>query len=325
MRKVRTILLAVIVAAGLGQVALAHWDPEDGHKMHYPQLPDPHGWDVCLRPMAVADDFMCSGTGPVNEIHFWISWKDDLVKPVPAWHLSIHADADGRPGRALWHFREGKVTLRYEEPSTQGWLCPCAPEEAEKVIADNHTKYAQVNITEIEEPFRQEEGTVYWLVIRAHMPLREEGIVQPEVGWKTSLEHFRKPAMWRRWPMNTTGAGWDVVAVSSAEQIDMAFVINGRQVQPLPMDFGDAPELYCITTPCHSYPTTLARNGARHVVDEAIFLGNPDLDYPQIDSEPDGQPTVTSDGDDTNGFDDEQGVILPESVTVRYAGHDGRR
>ena len=25
-------------------MALADWDPGDGHKMHFPQLPDPLGW-----------------------------------------------------------------------------------------------------------------------------------------------------------------------------------------------------------------------------------------------------------------------------------------
>ena len=73
MQKARTILLIVIVSVSLGQVALAHWNPDDGHKMHYPQLPDPHGWDVCLRLMAVADDFKCRTTGPITAIHFWAS------------------------------------------------------------------------------------------------------------------------------------------------------------------------------------------------------------------------------------------------------------
>ncbi|MCD6395038.1 MAG: hypothetical protein J7M40_16230 [Planctomycetes bacterium] len=317
MQKVKTILLIVIVSVSLGQVGLAHWDPDDGHKMHYPQLPDPQGWDVCLRPMAVADDFQCGATGPITEIHFWVSWKNDIVREVPAWHISIHEDADGRPGRALWRYKKGAVALKYEEPSEQGWLCQCDPIEAQKVIPNNHTKYAQVNITEIEEPFVQAEGTIYWLAIRGYMPLYEAGVIQPEVGWKTSLQHFRKPAVWMYWPMNSADNSWDAVAIPEYEQIDMAFVINGRNVQPIPLDFGDAPENRCedASTRCHAYPTTLDRNGARHVVNQGIFLGNPALDYPQIDSEKDGQPTIGSDGDDNNEFDDEQGVILPKSVT----------
>ncbi len=42
-------VLAAIAALGLALPALADWDPSDGHKMHYPQLPDPVGWDVKSR------------------------------------------------------------------------------------------------------------------------------------------------------------------------------------------------------------------------------------------------------------------------------------
>ena len=51
--------------------ALADWDIGDGHKMHYPQLPDPNGWDVNLTGNKVFDDWRCGGSGPVDDIHFW--------------------------------------------------------------------------------------------------------------------------------------------------------------------------------------------------------------------------------------------------------------
>jgi hypothetical protein len=76
-------------------------------------------------------------------------------------------------------------------------------------------------------------------------------------------------------------------------------------------DFGDAPEFRCddpADLRCISYPTTLARNGARHIVNPRIYMGNPYSDTVHIDAEPDGQPTFLADGDDINGFDDEDGV-----------------
>jgi len=74
-------------------------------------------------------------------------------------------------------------------------------------------------------------------------------------------------------------------------------------------DFGDAPEL-----PINGYPTTLLNNGARHTIVAGIFLGN------FVDQEPDGQPGTGADCDDTDCLfpsfgDDEDGVILPASVT----------
>ena len=292
--------------------ASAHWLPDDGHKMHYPQLPDPSGWDICLRPIAIADDFECSADGAITEIHFWISFKDDLVDDVLDWYVAIYDDRDSQPGQELWRFKEGQITIREEEPSEQGWICPCNVDGDQQVIPDNHKWYALVNITEIEEPFVQERGKIYWLVIRANATIYEEPEPQPEVGWKTSLDHFGSPAMWIKWPLSTSD-GWEPFAIPDVFPIDMAFVINGIIEPPLPRDFGDAPEECDSTVDCKCYPTTLLRNGARHIIIPGIFLGSPDGNT-QIDAEPDGLPTIGADGDDINGIDDEEGVKLPESL-----------
>jgi hypothetical protein len=62
----------------------------------------------------------------------------------------------------------------------------------------------------------------------------------------------------------------------------------------LSLDFGDAPD---------TYGTTLAANGARHVVGGALMLGA------TIDAEADGLPSASADGDDLNDTDDENGVL----------------
>ncbi|MCA9449728.1 MAG: hypothetical protein KC931_21585, partial [Candidatus Omnitrophica bacterium] len=70
----------------------------------------------------------------------------------------------------------------------------------------------------------------------------------------------------------------------------------------LTQDFGDAPD--------PTYPTLLASNGARHTTGGTLYLGS------SVDDETDGQPGANSDGDDTNGGDDEDGVtFLPNSGT----------
>jgi PKD repeat protein len=65
------------------------------------------------------------------------------------------------------------------------------------------------------------------------------------------------------------------------------------------MDFGDAPEDPSLG---FFYPTTLANNGARHIVNPNVYMGY------LIDAEPDGIPTVNADGDDLDNLDDEDGV-----------------
>ncbi len=70
-----------------------YWVPADGHKMHFPQLPDPSGWDVYgVAPMVLGDDWQCSQTGPVEDIHFWGSWLDDNVGAITSFDVSIRAD-----------------------------------------------------------------------------------------------------------------------------------------------------------------------------------------------------------------------------------------
>jgi hypothetical protein len=81
------------------------------------------------------------------------------------------------------------------------------------------------------------------------------------------------------------------------------------------MDFGDAPE---DAAAGHAYATTLAANGARHIINPDIFLGN------KIDAEPDGQPSINADGDDIDLLfpslgDDEDGVMMPASVAAGTA------
>jgi uncharacterized repeat protein (TIGR01451 family) len=77
-------------------------------------------------------------------------------------------------------------------------------------------------------------------------------------------------------------------------------------------DFGDAP---------NSYGTTLAANGARHLLGTSIYLGA------CVDAEIDGQPTAGGNGDDANvgtapsgvcavPGDDEDGVSFDSSLTA---------
>ena len=89
---------------------------------------------------------------------------------------------------------------------------------------------------------------------------------------------------------------------------------------PTVVDFGDAPDA--------AYQTLLASDGARHVLGSNVYLGS------CVDSEADGQPSVSADGDDLGAGamtfgtcavpgDDEDGVTLPANfVTGENASID---
>jgi hypothetical protein len=82
---------------------------------------------------------------------------------------------------------------------------------------------------------------------------------------------------------------------------DVRWTWHFHQAHEEAMDFGDAPDDGSV----FRYPTLAVRNGARHKIDPAVFLGN------RIDVEYDGQPSAGADGDDTDtSGDDEDGVTF---------------
>jgi hypothetical protein len=72
------------------------------------------------------------------------------------------------------------------------------------------------------------------------------------------------------------------------------------------LDWGDAPEG---SAGPPLYPTTLARNGARHTIVQGLFLGQ------RVDAEANGQPDPTATGDDINGGPDEDGVTFTSAIS----------
>ncbi|MHC4575136.1 MAG: DUF7901 domain-containing protein, partial [Planctomycetota bacterium] len=268
---------ALVLVVGAAPVALGDWNPGDPYKMHYPQEPDPFGWDVCICCQAVADDFNCVAGGPIEDIHFWISWLYDELGVVGSWYIAIWDDVGSLPGSELWRWNGvGNLRIRHYGTGNQGWVCPYEPAW---IVPDDHFNFYQVNITDINEPFVQTADTVYWLVIMAG-----------------------KPAMFS----DDGGATWSPVdtGIAASEQHDMAFVITSGEG----VDWGDAPDYWPMGG---GYPTLAGNNGANHGI-RGPWLGDT-TDAP--DAEPDGQPDATATGDDLDADgDDEDGVSIPVLV-----------
>lgn len=220
-------------------VAQADWDRGDPHKMHYPQLPDPNGWDVTFMPeeagvprMTLADDFKCRESGEITEVHFWVSWMNDQVEwaSIENIHLSLHSDMPegpfgwSQPDKLLWEWnsRAGDFQWkeRFYEFGDQGWYDPLTGQWQQ----GNHQETWQINITDIREPFYQEEGTIYWLDIRI-----DQTFGSFPIGWKTSQDHFNDDAVWRLDSGEgfiPGGENWtELRDPLTGESLDMAFVI----------------------------------------------------------------------------------------------------
>ncbi len=173
-------------------------------KMHYPQLPDPNGWDVfaMMPDNILADDFQCIESGPITDLHFWGSWYADDIPSEPIYgaplgfHISIHADIPdpdeegplySMPGELLWEqdVMYPAFECTPQEPGEQGWFEP--PDYYED---PNHLQYFRYDILFADPLFYQEEGTIYWVDIAPYT----DGMTW--WGWKTSLDHWNDDAVY---------------------------------------------------------------------------------------------------------------------------------
>jgi hypothetical protein len=167
------------------------------HKMHFPQLPDPGGWDVnATAPICLADDWQCSETGPLDDIHWWGSWRHDDIGIIDAFIITIHDNiAEGPngwsvPGNIICGpmiLFEGDYTVTPMEPSVQGWYDPVQGE----VIPGDHQQYFRYDYYN-PGMCTQVVDEIYWLRISAV-------VVDPNNthwGWKSSQDHFMDDAVW---------------------------------------------------------------------------------------------------------------------------------
>lgn len=225
------LMIGVGIVATAASTALADWFPGDPYKMHYPQLPDPQGWDVnATYPKVLADDWQCSETGPVTDIHVWGSWEFGIPGEILSIHTSIHTnipatpDVGSRPGDLLWErdFLPGQfILLDPWGTGDEGWYDPNNGE----FRRPDHQTFHQINIERIEDPFIQTLGEIYWLDIS--VTLADVSGTQARWGWKTSLEHFMDDAVWS--DFNAVGGvdGWnELYDPETGVSLDMAFVIT---------------------------------------------------------------------------------------------------
>ncbi|MEN8255541.1 MAG: PEP-CTERM sorting domain-containing protein [Verrucomicrobiota bacterium] len=231
-------MIHVVGALLLLAVAVqADWNPGDPFKMHYPQLPDPFGWDVAFTsvdPMfgnTLADDFKCAESGEITGVHFWVSWNyDDVMwETVRNIHLSIHSDAPAgvmapwsQPDQLLWEgdseWDDFQWNERFYENGDQGWYDPVTGIDEPL----SHHETWQINITDILNPFRQEEGNIYWLDIR----IDQDPIANGRIGWKTSRDHWNDDGVYDLIPEDPLFNEWmELRDPITEESLDLAFVI----------------------------------------------------------------------------------------------------
>ncbi|MGC9454567.1 MAG: hypothetical protein ACP5HU_06850 [Phycisphaerae bacterium] len=269
MRWTHTITMAVCFAALVcqGSVLLGDWDPGDPVKMEYPQLPGPN-WDCgfYFKPSeslygrtALADDWTCSQSGPVSDIHFWYSWKDEYQVDITMIEAKIysngwqeHSGGDRYvPGELLWEdtFEAGDFSTRLYDTGSQRFFIPEELTTWGTLENPNHTNVYQCNIEDIVSPFTQAEGTVYWLALNVYTDPQSSwngGNPLPAIGWHLSSimnDDFDTSAVYQRY--------------------DEWFPIPNPEgtLSGDPYDFYPGPELAFVITPEPGSLTILALSG----------------------------------------------------------------
>jgi len=231
-RKIIGILVCTLLIAA-GTIAVADWDPEDGHKMHWPQTPDPNGWDVyCTAGLTqwpwivLADDWECPESGWIKDIHIWGSWYNDFVGEIDHFVIGIANNIPGppysKPGDTLIEWEIYDWVERGPFNGNQGWYWCFEPWWE----PDNHQLYWQYNFFLDEEDwFWQEAGTIYWLFVSA--VVKEEPAEQPLWGWKSTTEdlHFMDDGVWAIW----YDLYWIPLEYPTGMTMDLAFVVTGGE------------------------------------------------------------------------------------------------
>jgi hypothetical protein len=265
--------LTIIMIAGVSMflVMPAHADWNLGDPAKYVQLPDLNPlpgaitgmdvnatWQLATVPLqpiypfvkVLADDFPCTTTGPITDIHIWGSWLNDLNNPNTTFHLSIHADVPANtagvyshPGQVLWQqdFTPGNYIPKFvgSVSAPQSFYDPNT-----NSILGTDSQVWQYNFaipaaTAFVQQGNAANPMVYWLDVQAVVPGREV------FGWKTSdptlSPHFGDDAVFAdtTLPLNMGGSlygpapapvFWQDMHYPSGpyagQSIDMAFVIT---------------------------------------------------------------------------------------------------
>ena len=149
-------------------------------------------------PYLLADDFLCTQTGPVTEIHIFGSWVDDVLpQGSPAavtFYLSFHPDVPAgtiepysMPGPSFWNrtYGPGQFEVRVHAANiVEGWF------DAPQTYVPLGDRVCYEYIFRLGPQDFVQEGTpqqpvVYWLNVQA-TPVQSDTYF----GWKTSTSHW---------------------------------------------------------------------------------------------------------------------------------------
>jgi hypothetical protein len=314
----QTVDMAFRLNAGTAEASEIKWSQPPIATADIP-LPFFNGWNEVswyggeYQHPIVADDWVCTTTNPVTDIHWWGSFSNWNSSTPPAYvpdlfFISFWTDVPAGPLPGAFSHPDicyQMITGTSYSYQFVGWdwdprNLAAGPEACFRFDLDLSTN----------DWFYQNPGlgtNIYWISIAA--AYTNAGLVAYPWGWKSRPRDPASPAPddavliydpVAPLPGMNYMAGQPIWWPDPTNSWDMAFQLTTRW--PDDLDFGDAPD--------PSYPTVLASNGARHYIVPGFNLGT------LIDAETNGLPNWNATGDDTNKLADEDGVFFQPPLLV---------
>jgi hypothetical protein len=202
-------------------------------KWYQPPDVSENGLDVqATLPKALADDFKCSGSGPITDLHVWGSWLNDLVDRQVVFNLGIWSDASAgaapsRPGILLWRgvFTPGQYNSQLAAQASERFYDPSllGTAGASSILGSDTAVWRYDFYVATNKAFWQTNGQIYWLSVQAQTTATQNAIF----GWKTSPTHWRSDAVFGVLQEGTVATPWkEVVHPETGASLDLSFKLT---------------------------------------------------------------------------------------------------
>ncbi|HEV2454226.1 MAG TPA: hypothetical protein VGY98_08195 [Verrucomicrobiae bacterium] len=223
----------------------------DTDKLKYEQPPNlTNGIDVdgtSVRGGVLADDFPCTQTGPITDIHIWGSWLDDNIDLNATFVLSIWSDvpsspASGtpsHPGQLLWTqvFNPGEYVLCPYANAPEAFMDPNynppMPPYLNPFGASTNLYYLCFYLfptNEFIQTGTANTPTNYWLSV---MDVANPNSPTPVYfGWKTSSTHYGDTAVASLNVPYPPSAAWESLYEGNGSNVDFSFKVDTATSAP---------------------------------------------------------------------------------------------
>jgi|GEM_PF-639162 len=217
-RHTKCLALCGMIVAWLVWVApvQADWDPTQEAK--WVQLPDLlHGLNINATwtpelpwtRKVLADDWLCTSTDRVTDIHIWGSWLNDILPMNDPnqvrFKLSIHEDVPAgpnnpysHPGKLLWKAIVGPGEFKVRPLPIMPPIVrePFYDPNTGRIVGFDFQVWQYNFLFKPEEAFLQKgspkDPVIYWLDVQA-IPNNPIGVNPAVFGWKTALPANPEP------------------------------------------------------------------------------------------------------------------------------------